>query len=121
MFGYDLIDGRLTINKEESAIVKEIFELRSNKKSFKRIAEILNNKESKTKLGNRFSINAVKTIIENPIYAGYIKYNFKTEECDQGNASRILKGEHCPIIDTYQWNTSQMAHKFKIESSQLTS
>lgn len=107
MIGYDLNKGELTINKSESLIVKEIFELRSNRESYKSIANRINNKGCRTKRGNRFSVNAVKTILENPIYAGFIKLRKRDEIPIGGNDYQFIESQHPAIIDQAIWERVQ--------------
>jgi len=107
MIGYNLNNGELAINKRESLIVKEIFELRSNMKSYKSIADRINDKGCRTKSGNRFSINSVKTILENPIYAGFIKLRQRDEISIGGSDYQFIESQHPAIIDQAIWERVQ--------------
>lgn len=108
ILGYDTIDGKLVINEHESNIVKEIFELRSLGHGYKSIVNHINTKGFKTKKGNPFGINSVKTILENPTYAGFIrwgKHRNWSEKRRSGKQDNIelVKGEHEAIIDRDLW------------------
>src|SRR5690606_7350329 len=112
MLGYDSVDGFLSINGEESQIVKEIYELRAMGYGYKRIVNHVNTKGFKTKKGNPFGINSIKTILENPTYAGFIRWgkhknwSEKRRSGKQDNVE-LVKGQHPPIIDEELWNRVQ--------------
>jgi site-specific DNA recombinase len=109
MLGYDFDSGSLTVNRNESKIVKEIFELRSKMKSFKCIADCINSKGHKTKRGNLFSQNSIKSILKNPVYIGLTKYSKPTQihECEERVNHQFMKGEHSAIIDREVWDRVQ--------------
>ncbi len=109
MLGYDLINGRLSINYLESLVIKEIFELRGRMVTCKSIAEHLNRKGCKTKQGNTFKPNSIRTILKNPIYAGLVKVNKSNEDISNVGDTNIqfVKGEHNPIIEQDLWNRVQ--------------
>lgn len=55
----------------------------------------------KTKKNKAFSINGIKTILSNPIYAGFIRYNVRRDwsEKRRNNINpNPIKGQHEPII-----------------------
>ncbi|GGJ55268.1 recombinase family protein [Virgibacillus salexigens] len=113
VLGYDSTNGVLSVNDEESLVVKEIFELRANGKGYKSIVNHINTKGYRTKKGNPFGINSIKTILENPIYAGFIRWGkFKnwSEKRRGGKQSNIelVKGEHPAIIDEELWERVQL-------------
>ncbi|WP_156289876.1 recombinase family protein [Oceanobacillus salinisoli] len=107
MIGYDLDNGELTINKGESQIVKEIFELRNKMNSYKSIADQINKKGYRTKRGNCFSINSVKTILENPIYAGFIRYRQWDDHVVNRKQYKLVRSQHPVIIDRELWERVQ--------------
>lgn len=76
-YGYSLVDGKLIINKEEAAIVKELFELSIDYGSY----IILNKFKEKgyRKRGYEWGISGVNYTLQNTIYTGYIRYNFMHE------------------------------------------
>lgn len=73
ILGYDTDEGELKVNEYESNIIKEIFELRASGHGYKSIVNHINTKGFLTKIGKAFGINSVKTILENPTYAGFIR------------------------------------------------
>ncbi len=97
VFGYNLRDKKLVINPEEATIVKYIFECYTNKMwGYRKIANNLNTQGLKTKKDNNWSITAVKTILNNKIYIGYVKWKGKYK-----------KGKHLPIIDGDLWEKTK--------------
>jgi hypothetical protein len=94
--GYKFENGRLQIVEEEARIVKQIFNQYCSGRSLKEIAGSLNSNGIKTKKSNRWSIWAVRRILKNPIYAGYVKWK-----------DIIKKGMHPLIIETKQFNKVQ--------------
>ena len=85
-YGYTVTDGKIKVEKEHAAIVKEVFELYLDGKSFNKIATILNNrnvptrktmngKESKCK----WSAQHIKNMINTETYTGVNSYDGKIE------------------------------------------
>lgn len=109
MLGYDIINGRLSINNRESMVIREIFELRSRLETYKSIAEHMNRKGYKTKRGNSFGTKSIRTILKNPIYAGLVKNNKSLEDLSNEESinTQFIKGMHSPIIDPELWNRVQ--------------
>lgn len=68
------------------------------------------------KKGKTFSLNAIKTIVTNPVYAGYIRYNVRKDwnEKRRNNINSnpvIIKGEHDPIISEEVWKVAQNVYE----------
>ncbi|MCM3022325.1 recombinase family protein [Heyndrickxia ginsengihumi] len=111
LLGYDVVDKMLVINEDESKIVKQIFELRASGLGYKAITHILNKEGKKSKKNNSFSINAVKTILENKTYIGEVNWgthrDWETKR-RRGKADPICSaGEHEALIDIELWNRVQ--------------
>ncbi|MBU8791361.1 recombinase family protein [Oceanobacillus caeni] len=97
VFGYNLINKKLVIDKDEARVVKYIFDCYSNKMwGYRKIATNLNMQGIKTKKDNHWSITAVRTILNNKIYNGYVKWKGKYK-----------KGNHYPIISEELWERTQ--------------
>ncbi|WP_146553783.1 recombinase family protein [Rummeliibacillus sp. SL167] len=97
VFGYNLINKKLVIDEDEARVVKYIFDCYSNKMwGYRKIASNLNMQGIKTKKDNHWSITAVRTILNNKIYNGYVKW--------KGN---YKKGNHYPIISEELWERTQ--------------
>ena len=85
--GYDYIDGRLIINDFEAMQVRECFNLFLTGSTYTEIAETLNGKGWTHKNG-RWIIQRVRSVLQNPVYVGMIKYG-----------GEVYAGIHEPIID----------------------
>src|SRR5699024_5006912 len=76
LLGYDTINKELVINKEKAETVKLIFDKYVNEGwGTKKISNYLNEIGKRTKKGKTFSIVSVSTILDNPAYKGYIRFN----------------------------------------------
>jgi len=90
-FGYKVVGGVLVIDDYEAEIVKLIFELRSQGKSFWAISKELNSRELYTRSGGVWSQQPVWLIVKNEnIYRGLYRYG-KNKEWIQGKHEPILK------------------------------
>lgn len=103
VLGYDWIsspDNKLShtiINPSEAPLVKYIFELYAKGYGLKAITNRLNQSNMLTKKGKPFGIAAVRGILKNINYAGYIRWG----------ANEISQGEHVPIIPSDLWEVVQ--------------
>jgi site-specific DNA recombinase len=103
---------KLVINEKEAQTVRRIFQLYLQGNGYKSIANTVNKEGHRSKKNNTFSINAIKTILTNPIYHGYIRYNVRRDwnEKRRNNVNPnpvIQKGHHTPIISTETWEKAQ--------------
>lgn len=95
-FGYRFENEKLEIVEKEARIVRQIFNQYRDGHTLREIVRFLNSNGIRTKKNNRWSIWAVRRILKNPIYAGYLKWD------------GILKKGACPsIIEVSQFNTVQ--------------
>ena len=86
-FGFDLVDKKLVINKEESVHVKKLFEMYEKGKSTKDLQSYLITQGIKTRRNNSiFPLQSITNILKNTIYIGYkdmsvvdFKYRFECE------------------------------------------
>ncbi|MGD7023033.1 recombinase family protein [Rossellomorea vietnamensis] len=115
VYGYETINKKLVVNDKESRVVEEIFELRAKGKGYKFIALQLNNRGIKTKQEKPFSINSVKTILNNVIYIGKIKWGEYRNWSEKGRSGKthpeIYQGQHEPIITQELWGKVQEVNK----------
>ncbi|QGM31942.1 recombinase family protein [Bacillus sp. N3536] len=126
VFGYDLEDistqgdkrkhTRLVINEKEAKTVKRIFNLYLAGNGYKAIANCVNKEGHVGKRGKPFSISTIKTILENPVYVGMIRYDVRRNWTDKRrgdiNPTPILQqGEHEPIISQLDWGKAQQILK----------
>ncbi|WP_439874705.1 recombinase family protein [Bacillus mycoides] len=112
VLGYSSEDKKLVIKESEARLVRYIFNLYVSGKGYKAIANQLNHEGYKTKRNANFSITSIRTILKNPIYAGFIRFNQVenwSEKRRKGKKSNIIceKGKHEPIISMETWNKSQ--------------
>ena len=101
MLGYDVVEngGRLRVNEDEAARVREIFELYLDRQSLIATAAILDERGWTTKSwvsqkgrqmgGNPFRKDTLFKLLTNPIYLGKITYK-----------DELHDGEHPAIVDT---------------------
>ena len=112
-FGYILKNDKLIVDEPNRKYVEYIFEnYVYRNKSFYRIAMDLNEKGAITKNGNPFNSRAVKYILDNPIYYGYIMWGLPVERRSKRNKINtegviIRKGTHDPIIAKELFNLAQ--------------
>jgi site-specific DNA recombinase len=76
-YGYDSKDGNLVVNHDEAKWVKYIFS-RYGSVGSQTIAKELNSKGIRTKKGELWSDFSVRYILKNPIYTGYVRWNYET-------------------------------------------
>lgn len=122
VLGYDVVSipsdnrkrkiSKLVINEKEAQTVRRIFELYTGGHGYKAIANKVNKEGHRSKKGNSFSINAIRTILTNPIYVGFIRYNVRQDWSEKRrnniNPNPVIeKGQHEPIISEETWEKSQ--------------
>jgi len=115
-FGYDRVSAYLQINNNESAIVKDIFNMYVDKKmSLNKIVQFLNDNHISSKRGATWTSSAIRYILKNPIYTG-LQINHKVECTDiYNNTVEIMDSakwiqhqkEELRIIDNYTFETVQ--------------
>ncbi|MBP2257476.1 recombinase family protein [Virgibacillus alimentarius] len=116
VLGYDSVNKELVINEEEAHVVRLIFDYAEQDLGYKAIVSRINTMGYKTKRGYDFSINTIKTILDNPIYIGQIRYNKYQDWAEKHrkgiNKDYIIsKGKHEPIISQEQWDRVQQFRK----------
>lgn len=112
VLGYDSVDKFLVINNDEAILVRKIFDYAEQDMGLKAITRRLNEMGYKTKKGKPFSTYSIKTILNNPIYIGKIRFNqledWSEKRRSGKNADYILvDGVHEPIISKEQWDNVQ--------------
>ncbi len=109
VLGYNSINKELVVNESEAIIVKKIFDYADQGWGLKAITRRLNEAGYRSKQGKAFSTNGIKTILNNPVYIGKIRYNQVenwSEKRRKGkNADFIMTdGIHEPIISQELWD-----------------
>ncbi|TYS18047.1 recombinase family protein [Rossellomorea vietnamensis] len=122
VLGYDVVSipsdnrkrkiSKLFINEKEAQTVKRIFELYTGGHGYKAIANTVNKEGHRSKKENTFSISAIRTILTNPIYVGFIRYNVRQDWSEKRrnniNPNPVIeKGLHEPIISEETWEKAQ--------------
>lgn len=102
VLGYDNMDKKLVVNKQEAAAVRTIYDLYINAgMSFSSIARQLNKLGYRTKRNCIFRGSGISEIISNPVYIGINRHNVgKDNEYN-------VQGSHEPIISLEIWNEAQ--------------
>lgn len=108
------VDGnkQLIIEEEEAKIVRLIYSKYLEGMGYRHIANHLNRQGYRTVKSNEFSSVAVRDILKNKIYGGYIEYA-RYEDWDtkrrrgKNDNPIIVKGHHEPIIDEEMYQKVQ--------------
>ena len=116
IYGYDKKDCKLSVNNEESKVVKIIYELYASEKyGLRKIGEILASRGYYTRKGNVFSDTTLKKMIKNPRYKGWYTANM-SEVKDYKTHKKVMKpkeewiiykddkGNVPSIVDEKLWN-----------------
>jgi site-specific DNA recombinase len=120
MLGYDVIDKKLVVNQEEANLVQEIFELRASGKGYRSIAVRLNQHGNKTKLNTSYSINTIKTILENEKYIGNMTWgkmrDWNNKKRKGTSEPTRVDGVHEAIITIELWDKVQNIRRLNQET-----
>lgn len=107
-YGYDIIDGKYTINEEEAKNVIYMFELAEAGHGHRMIAKYLNDRGSTTKRGKMWDQINVKRLMNTETLTGTVIYNKRQNK----NGKMVMrdksewivkKNNHPPIIPTEQF------------------
>lgn len=119
-YGYNrnIHEKEMKINQEEARVVKRIFKMYIEGKTFTQICNILNVLKIPTKkngkiikkygINEKYTINGIwmpktiKLILTNPTYIGKVRYHIGKED------GFIANGKHKPIISNELWNEVQL-------------
>lgn len=103
VYGYDYIVGekKIVVNEEEKDLVNRIFDLYIDGKSYFKIAHLFNEENVPTKRGGHWASSTIKSIINNPLYVGKVRYGVQEKNKDR---SFTVDGNDIePIIDEEKW------------------
>lgn len=95
-YGYDYRDGKFNVNLTEAPVIKNIYSWYLDNKSMGEIAKILNDTKVPTKNRGFWAKKMVSTILKNPVYCGYLRWE-----------KFVNKSDHEPIITVQYFNTVQ--------------
>ncbi|KXS40966.1 MAG: resolvase domain-containing protein [Candidatus Frackibacter sp. T328-2] len=105
-YNYDEETQELTINGAEAKIVRYIFDLYEKEESLIKVNRRLDNEDIRTKNNKRWYTKTLSQMLNNPIYKGTYRYNYK--ESGRGeikDEEEWIIVEDCfpAIIDKDQW------------------
>lgn len=108
-FGYKMENKQLIPIKEESDIIKQVFEWYDNGVGMLRIAKNLNAAGVRTHRGNLIENRTVEYWLNNPAYIGKIRWTptGATSRNYHNADSIIVDGSHEPLIDIGTWKRVQ--------------
>lgn len=112
MLGYNVkgLGGKLEIIEDEANIVRLIFNKFINEDmTYHAINKYLNLSGYTTQNGNKFEKRNVRYILENPIYAGYVRWNRrnKFQQINPKDEWIVEKGLHEPIVPKEMYDKAQ--------------
>jgi site-specific DNA recombinase len=113
-YGYDYVDGKLFINKEQAEIVKRIFSEALDGKGTQIIADGLNSDKIPTKRGSHWTATTIRGILSNEKYTGdvllqktYTDENFKRHYNHGEKDQYMIKDHHEAIISHEVFEAAQ--------------
>jgi site-specific DNA recombinase len=113
-YGYDYVDGKLFINKEQAEIVKRIFSEALDGKGTQKIADGLNSDKIPTKRGSHWTATTIRGILSNEKYTGdvllqktYTDENFKRHYNRGEKDQYMIKDHHEAIISHEEFEAAQ--------------
>lgn len=109
-YGYDLKDKNLIKNTYESLIVQKIFDMYVNKQeSLSFIIKYLNENQIVTKLCNKWRIYTLCYLLQNPVYIGFTRYNYRKNKHEINDEKDwiIVQGTHEKIISSELFQQAQ--------------
>jgi len=116
VLGYESINKELIVNEEEAHVIRLIFDYAEQDLGYKAIVSRINTMGYKTKRGADFSTNTIKTILDNPIYVGKIRFDMYQNWAEKHRKGKnedyiLVDGKHEPIITQKQWEHVQQIRK----------
>ncbi len=110
-FGYNTIGNGNppSVNEEQAKIVRHIYTLFLEGKTYNNIARQLNGLGICTINGNPFEARTIKYILENPFYYGKIRWNYtkRGRELKDSNEWIITDGKHKALVSETEWMAAQ--------------
>ena len=117
ILGYDRVDGKMVVNKEQAATVKRIFELYLAGNGVRRIQDILETEGRKTATGlTRWYSGNINHVLGNSFYCGRIEYrkqyvpDYLTQKKinNRGAVEKVyVEGTHEPIVTQEVFDEAQ--------------
>ena len=104
VYGYDYIRGqqKLIVNDIEKELVNRVFDLYIDGNSYFKIANKFNKENIPTKRNGHWAAATIKSIINNPLYTGKVRYGVNAKNKDKAFTANGIDIE--PIISETKWN-----------------
>lgn len=104
-YGYSPKNKGIIIVEEEAIIIRTIFQMFLEGKGRRRISKYLDSIGIRAKTGKPLSVERIDYILNNPIYAGYIRRSTDGQFNKDWNNKKVLiiKGKHQAIIKEEQF------------------
>lgn len=102
-YSYDKTIKKLAINEQEYPLVREIYSLALKNMSYSEIAINLNLRGYRTRLGNTFTKDAIKTILTNRAYVGDVVYRQSSKTKGGKDEVIITHNSHPAIVSESDW------------------
>nr|WP_261798201.1 recombinase family protein [Brevibacillus massiliensis] len=96
-YGYRLENGKLVIYQPEAAVVHRIFNMYKTHGQ-RYIAKQLNKEGLRTRNGALWAEYTVRYILENPIYSGHMRWNYRQSSGKKTRQEIIIEGQHEALI-----------------------
>ncbi len=105
-YGYRLEEGSLIPEESEADIVRWIFSAYLEGRSMDDIAFTLNNRHGTlTRSGNPWNVHNLRTVLHNPVYAGFLRWE-----------DMLIPSDHQRIITTLTFNSVQRRMASKVRN-----
>lgn len=105
----------LQVNEYEAGIIRLIFDLAESGHGYRAIANTVNHKKYLTKNGNPFDTVAVKYILNNKLYCGYVVWGMHKDWNNKRRKGKstpmIVEGKHEAIVTEEQFERVQQVLK----------
>lgn len=108
-YGYEYIDGEITVVQEEAKVIKEIYEMYLNGNSTAKIKKYLDDNNIPTLKGKKWNEGTIYQILKNSMYTGDLAQG--RDRSSKIEKLYIIKDHHEPIISRETYNKVQ--EKFK--------
>lgn len=106
-FGYRYEDGQLIVDEKQAEIVREMFERYNRGEGVRKLLQWLNNpSDPKDSPRGRWTLNAVKYVLRNPLYAGMLRYGYRDPSGKRKEEFIVAEGNHEAVITLDDWRTA---------------
>lgn len=111
-YGYNAkgMNGNLEIIEDEAIVVKLIFNKFVNENmSYSEITSYINTLGYKTRQGNSWERRTIRYMLENPVYSGYTRWNYRNKKTSVNPEDEwiVAKGIHKPLVDRETFTIAQ--------------